>query len=132
MRVVDPRQVRAAWWGGRVLLLGAVAFWWGATVAPRLVSLVFPQWLPADAIPWHLDPDQDGSAANAVSAAALATAAFLAFATASKSRRQAAGWIAVGGWTTLAITTAFLAWEEIFDFHATGLTGVARSVFGER
>ena len=130
MRVVDPRQVRAAWWGGRVLLLGAVAFWWGATVAPRLVSLVFPQWLPADAIPWHLDPDQDGSAANAVSAAALATAAFLAFATASKSRRQAAGWIAVGGWTTLAITTAFLAWEEIFDFHATGLTGVARSVFG--
>ena len=57
MSVVDPRQVRAAWWGGRVLLLGAVAYWWGTIVVPRLVSLVFPQWLPADAIPWHLDPE---------------------------------------------------------------------------
>ena len=130
MRGVDPRLARAVRWGGRLLLLSAVTFWWGAIVVPRLVSLVFPQALSPDAIPWHLDPDQDGSAANAVSAAALATAAILAFVIAAMSRRQAAGWIAVGGWTTLAITTAFLAWEEIFDFHATGLTGVARSVFG--
>ena len=37
---------RLAEWTGRVLLLGAVAFWWGLIVVPRLVSLAFPELLP--------------------------------------------------------------------------------------
>ncbi len=49
----------------RRALLGAVPH--DRRSAPREPGV--PAVLPADAIPWHLDPDQDGSAANAVSAA---------------------------------------------------------------
>ena len=56
--------VGKGWWlaerTGRVLLLGAVAFWWGLIVVPRLVSLAFPELLSLDAIPRHLDPEQRG------------------------------------------------------------------------
>ena len=71
---------RLAEWAGRALLLGAVAFWWGLIVVPRLVSLALPDLLPPDAISRHLNPDVEGSLANAVSATALLIAALLAFA----------------------------------------------------
>ena len=132
-------------WTGRWLLLGAVAFWWGAIVAPRLVSLTLPELLPPEAIPRHLDPDSEGNLANAVSAIFLLITALLAFANALRSfgrlrtqdvsRRgavpQAHGWIATGGWTTLAVTATFLAWEEIFEFKAAaGMSALGQMVLG--
>ncbi len=115
---------------GRVMLPSLMAFWWSAVVIPRLVSLAFPQWLPSGAIPWHLNPDLEGSAANAVSATALATAALLTLGTAAASYRRGDGRFAVGGWTIVAITSAYLAWEEISEFHVTFGVKVIASVFG--
>ena len=118
-------------WAGR-LLLGAVVFWWGGVVIPHLISLVFPAWLPPDAIPRDLNPDIDleGRLANRVSAAALLVLAVLAFVNAEVSRRRAAGWIAVSGWTVLAVAAAYLAWEEESEFHVASIAlGVGRSMF---
>lgn len=123
--------LRMTEWTGRILLVGAVAFWWGAIVVPRLVSLAFPQVLAPESIPWHLNPDQDGSGTNAVSAAALLIAACLALGNAVISRRMKAGRTAVGGWTTLALTAAYLAWEEVSDFHVRSLDPIERFVFGD-
>ena len=122
-----------AGWTGRLLLLGAVVFWWGAVVVPNLISLAFPAWLPPESIPRDLNPDIDweGRLANRVSAAALLALAVLALIAAEVSRRRAEGWVAVAGWTALAGTAAFLFWEETTDFHATELPGLARSVFSE-
>ncbi len=127
--VTRPR----AGWVGRLLLLGAVLFWWGGVVVPNLVSLAFPAWLPPESIPRDLNPDIDweGRLANRVSAAALLILAVLALASGELNRRRAAGWPAVAGWTVLAGTAAFLFWEETSDFHATGLQSLARRVFGE-
>ncbi len=118
---------------GRLVLLGAVLFWWGGVVVPNLVSLAFPEWLPPEAIPRDLNPDIDweGRLANRVSAAALLALAVVALIAAEVSRRRAAGWVAVAGWTVLAGTAAFLFWEETSDFHATELPGLARGVFSE-
>ncbi len=115
---------------GRLLLAGVVAFWWGGVVAPRFLSLLSPARLPPEAIPRHLNPEFEATVANTVSAGALLAVALLALANAIVSRRRAAGWMAVGGWAALAVTAAYLAWEEISDFHATGLAGLERSVFG--
>ena len=46
---------------GRALLVGAVVFWWGLIVVPRVVSLALPDLLPPDAIPESLDPDLEGA-----------------------------------------------------------------------
>ena len=107
-----------------------MAFWWGGFVVPQLISLVFPGLLPPDAIPRHLNPEHEGTVANAISAAGLVTLALLALVNAVRSRRRAAGWIAISGWTALGVTAAYLAWEEVSDFHITGLVVIRESVFG--
>ena len=114
-----------------MLLLGAVAFWWGAVLAPRLVSQAFPAWLPVDLI-WHLqlDPEQEGSLANAASAATFAVASLLALANAIVSWRKATGRITVGGWAVLALVTALLTWLESTEVHNEQLASTSALVFG--
>ena len=130
MRTTDSRVLRMAEWAGRLLLLGAVGLWWGGHVGPQLFSLAFPTLLSPDLLPPQLNPEQDGSLANTVSAVALLTAAVLALGNAVASRLKAAGWIAVSGWTLLAIAAAYLAWEEVSDFHVTDLDPIGRAIFG--
>ena len=114
-----------------MLLLGAVAFWWGAVLAPRLVSQAFPALLPVDLI-WQLqlDPEQEGSLANAASAATFAVVALLALGNAVVSWRRATGRIAVGGWAALASVIGLLAWNEISDVHNVQLQSASSLVFG--
>ena len=120
-------------WTGRLLLLGAVGFWWGGVVTLHLISLAFPEWLSPDAIPRDLNPDIDweGRLANRVSAAALLVLAVLALVSAVVNRRHGGGLLAVGGWLILSGTAAVLFWEETSDFHTAALPGIARQVFGE-
>ena len=122
-----------------MLLLGAVAFWWGLIFAPPLVSLTFPDLLPLEAIPQHLNPDVEGNLANVVSATFLLITALLAFGNAVVSRRRALrraqdatqGWIAAGGWTALAVTATFLALEEVAEFKAAaGMVALREIVLG--
>ena len=128
--LAQDRAWRLVVWAGRLLLLGAVAFWWGGVVVPHLASLALPERLHPTAIPWHLNPDLEGSAANAVSAAALSTVACLAFVAAAISARRAAGWINVIGWAALAATAAYLAWEEVSDFHVEATLALGSQVLG--
>ena len=126
--------VGKGWWlaerTGRVLLLGAVAFWWGLIVVPRLVSLAFPELRSLDAIPRHLDPDSEGNLANAVSAIFLLITALLAFAMARQAHHARSYWITTGGWAVLAVTAAYLAWEEVSEFHAEGTRALGETVLG--
>ena len=113
---------------GRCLLLGAVAFWWGAVYVPRFVSLIFPEILSPDALPRQLHPDVEFNLVNAVSAVALLITAFLALANVpagSKSRMQAAGW------TVLAVTAALLALEEVAEFKAAAGRHLGQIVLGD-
>ena len=123
-----------------MLLLGAVAFWWGAVVVPPLVSLTFPELIPPNAIPWNLNPNNEGTVANTVSAGALLTVGALALVNALQlfprlrsrdvgrdktvrifDRLVSRDWIAAGGWSALAITATLLGWEEIAEFKSAGL-----------
>ncbi len=115
---------------GRVLLLGAVAFWWGLIVVPRLISLAFPELLSLDAIPRHLDPDSEGNLANAVSAIALLITALLAFAMVRQAHHARSYWITTGGWAVLAVTAVYLAWEEVSEFHADGTRALGETLLG--
>ena len=113
---------------GRGLLLGAVAFWWGAVYVPRFVSLIFPEFLSPDALPRHLHPDVEFNLVNVVSAIALLITAFLALANVlggSESRIQAAGW------TVLAATAALLAFEEVAEFKAVAESHLGPMVLGD-
>ena len=131
MRLANHSQaLRMTGWTGRLLLVGAVVFWWGGHVGPQLFSLAFPALLPPEALPPELNPEQDGSLANMVSAVALVIAALLALGNAIGCRQRAAGWVAVSGWTVLTFTAAYLGWEELSDFHATDLGPVGRFIFG--
>ncbi len=126
--------VGKGWWlaerTGRVLLLGAVAFWWGLIVVPRLVSLAFPELLSLDAIPRHLDPDKERTVANAVSAASLLIVALLAFVMVRQAHHARSYWITKGGWTVLAVTAAYLAWEELSEFHVSGTRDLGDVILG--
>ena len=106
---------------GRILLLSVVAFWWGAYVLPHLFSLAFPALLP----PWNttlgrLNASNEGTIANTVSAATLACVTLIVVATAVASHRRSAGWMAVGGWALMALTTAGLTFEELAEFKKDG------------
>ena len=137
-------------WTGRVLLLGAVAFWWGGVVAPQLISLGLPGLLPWSDVPPQLNPDAEESVANTVSAASLLIVALLAFGNALRSfgrlrtqdvsrrrdlrlfdRLGEPDWIAVGGWALLAVTAALLAWEEKVDFRGWLVPAAGRRLLGE-
>ena len=48
--MTGPQVRRLAYQAGRLLLLGAVVFWWGGVVLPRLISFSFPELLPSSAI----------------------------------------------------------------------------------
>lgn len=117
-------------WIGRLLILGVLVFWWGGIAAPRLISLALPAILPEGAIPWHLDPEQEGSVANAMSSGAFVVVALLALGNAFVSRRRAAGWVAAGSWAALAVVTALVAWAEISDAHNSSVADAVRLVFG--
>lgn len=119
-----------AGWAGRLLLLSAIAFWWGGIVFPRLIGLSSSAVLQLSALPGSLDPEAEGTIANSISAAALVVLGLLSFANAVDSLRKATGRIAVGGWLVMTLAAAFLAWEELSDFHTTGLREIERSVFG--
>lgn len=121
------RTVRAVSAAHAVLV--AVAFWWGGVIAPHLVSLAFPELLPPTAIPDHLNPDSEGTVVNAISAGTLLIAALLALANAALSRRNLAS---VGGWGVLGMTCAYLAWEELTDFHVAGVVPIRRAVFSDK
>ena len=112
------------------LILGAVAFWWGLIVVPRLVSLAFPELLSFDAIPRHLDPDKERTVANAVSAASLLIVALLAFAMVRQAHHARSYWITTGGWAVLAVTAAYLAWEEFSEFHVSGTRNLGDVMLG--
>ena len=115
---------------GRVLLLGAVAFWWGLIVVPRLVSLAFPELLSGSAIPLQLNPDLEGTVANAVSAIFLLITALLAFAMVRQAHHARSYWITKGGWAVLAVTAAYLAWEEVSEFHVSGTRDLGDVILG--
>ena len=115
---------------GELLLLGAVVFWWGGYVIPQLLALGFPAVISSEALPLHLNPEYEETFANIVSAMALSTLAILALVNAVVAHRKSAGRIAIGGWTATALTAASVAFEEVSDFHITGLTALERSVFG--
>ncbi|MCY4113560.1 MAG: hypothetical protein OXG33_06435 [Chloroflexi bacterium] len=114
---IPPRPIPA-----RGLLLVAVAFLWGLILVPRLFSIAFPEWLPVDVIrQLQLDPEQEGSLANAASAFTFAVAAILALANAVGSWRTASGGVVVGSWVAPAVVLGLLAWNEIADAHSTDL-----------
>ena len=116
---------RLAGWSGRLLLLGVVVFWWGGYVATQLFSLAFPAVLPPwDATLGRLNASNEGTIANTVSAATLATMTLLALAAVVVNRQRSAGWIAVGGWAALATSAAALTLEELVEFKRSGAVSV--------
>ncbi len=116
--MIGSRAWRRAEPVGRLLLLGAVVFWWGAIVLPQLFSMAFPDLLSWTTLPRQLNPDIEGTLANAVSALSLAVVAFLALGnTVREFRIQNArkNWTAIGSWAVLAVTAVYLTVDETFD-----------------
>lgn len=121
-----------AGWVGRLLLLGAVLFWWGGVVVPNLVSLAFPGWLAPESIPRDLNPDIDyeGRLANRVSTAALLVLGVLALLAAVVSRGRGEGRLVVGEWTLLSGTALVLGWEETTEVHSTIVPAIGSRLLG--
>ena len=112
----------------RPFIFIAVAFWWGGVVTPNLISLAFPEVLSPGAIPQHLNPDSEGTIVNVISAGALLTTTLLALANAVLRSRN---FVSVSGWAVLGMTCAYLAWEELTDFHVVGVVPIRRAVFSD-
>lgn len=109
----------------QLCLVGAVVFWWGGYVVSHLFSLTFPELLP----PWNttlgrLNASNEGTIANAFSAATLAGVSLLAVGAAVASARRATGWLGIGGWVVMALTTAALTFEELAEFKKVGPVSV--------
>lgn len=133
-RIERPADLRWSHYerAGRLSLLGAITLWWGGFVIPHLIGLTSSELLPLHAIPRHLNAEYEGTVANALSALALLIVCFLAVVNAVAGFRRIGGWTAnAGGWSVLAVTAAYLAWDEISDFHITGLAFVQQAVFGK-
>ena len=91
-----------------------------------------PQATSARRPPRGLDPGIEGTAANAISATALLIVSLLAFANAIIWCRGRDRWGIVGGWAALAVTSAYLAWDELkTDLHGEATDVLRRAVFGE-
>ena len=126
--------LRLAEWIGRLLLLGAVVFWWGAIVLPQLISITVPEMLPWSALSRQLNPDIEGTLANAVSAASFLVVALLALGNTFRRLRtqDARNWIAIGGWAALAATAVYLTVDEIVDPRTMpAFDDLGRTLFGE-
>lgn len=72
-------------WAGRLLLLGAGAFWCGGYVPPYLVSVAFPDVEPRKHVPSWLGADMYGSLTNTMSAAVLGVGAVVWWARAMRA-----------------------------------------------
>ena len=132
--MVGSRARPLAEWIGRLLLLATVVFWWGAILLPELISMMFPEILRGSALSSQLNPDHEGSLANAVSAAAFPVVALLALGnTVRRLRTQVArNWIAIGGWMALAVAAAYLTVDEIVDPRTKpAFEDLGRTLFGE-
>jgi len=114
--------------GTALLLPVAVAFWWGV-VALRLVAEAFPAWLSVEFI-WRLglDPEQEGSLANAISAGTFLAVALLALANAVAGWRRSA-WLAAGSWASLSAVLAVFAWADGGEFQDTRKRDVVALAF---
>ncbi len=112
-----------------LLLLGAVAFWWGLVVAPRLFSLAFPARLPPDVLPAWTDPNWDGRLADRVSALTMLAVALQAGYTCIRLRHPPTKFVSRAGWAVLAVTLATVAFAEVSDVHVRGLQNIAHASF---
>ena len=113
-------------------LLAFIVFWWGAYVAPQIVSLAFPGALPAELIPRWLDAEVNGTLTNSLSAVALAIAAGLMAANAVRAFRASGSWITTTGWTILASGTLLVCIAEITEAHIAGPEALGYAVFGRQ
>lgn len=114
---------------GRLALVSALIFWWGGIFVPRLTSLIDPDLLASKDIPLWLNPDVEGTFANAVSATALLTVSLLVGLTAVVSWRLAVGRFAVLGWSVLALTVGYVSWEEAIE--PVQVVSLRNAVFNE-
>lgn len=117
-------------WSGA--LIAVIAFWWGAYVAPRLVSIAFPGVLPGERIPEWLDAEVNESLTNSLSAALLAAAAGLMAANAVRARRESDSRIATTGWSILAGVTLLVCIAELTEAHISGPEALGHAVFGQQ
>ncbi len=112
-----------------LLLLGAIAFWWGIVVAPRLFSLAFPARLPPDALPSWTDPNWDGEVTNLVSALTMLAVSLQAGWTCVRLRHPRSKVVSRAGWALVTVTLAMVAYAEVSDVHVRGLQNIAQESF---
>ncbi|MCY3815327.1 MAG: hypothetical protein OXG59_03440 [Gammaproteobacteria bacterium] len=113
-------------------LIAVIAFWWGAYVAPQLVSIAFPGVLPTDRIPAWLDAEENDTLTNSLSAALLAVAAALLAANAGRAFRASASRIGTTGWAILAGVTLLVCIAELTEAHIAAPEALGYVVFGRQ
>ena len=127
---MSGRRTLSGPWSGA--LLAVIGFWWGAYVAPELVSIAFPGVLPGERIPEWLDAEVNDSLTNALSAALLAAAAGLMAANAVRDFRASASRIATTGWSVLAGVILLVCIAELTEAHIDGPVALGRALFGRQ